>query len=97
MVSIIVGDWVDGRVIEEDVTKSLQASRCFLAVSHLFTVSTRFFVFSMLVSAKEVRVPPPRMVYHFLASCTVFEPIDGESSGKRNKLMMFLTLSGPSL
>ena len=47
---------------------------------------TFFLPISRLVSAKEVKVPPLKIVYHFLVSSAASKPAEGCSLGKRTVL-----------
>ena len=49
---------------------------------------------SIIVSEKEVRVPPPKIVYHFQVRRAVSDPSKGERSENKNIFRAHPTLSG---
>ena len=61
------------------VQKTDQSSSCDAASSQAAMGATFCFPISRLVFAKEVKVPSPKIAYHFQVRSAAFDPAEGES------------------
>ena len=77
--------------------KTSHASNWGAASSHPITGDAFNLPISMLVSAKEAKVPPPRMASQCRARIYAFDPAEGYRSGKRNIFTTPPTLTGYSV
>ena len=74
--------------------KTAQVSSWDAALSYPVMGETFCFPISRILSAKEVKVLPPKVVSHFPVRSAASDPTKGERSGNKNIFRASYTLSG---